>query len=472
MTRLATYALLVTLLGSFGSCRNEHAGVVGEPGPTLLRDLPEMRLDGQLVLLTENTSSSYYLYKGKPMGFDYDLMYRFASDHGLRLKVKVVENLNSLIKQLNEGEGDVIACNLAITEERLGQISFSPEIGVTRQVLVQRKEQKDDSEVSVPFIRNPEELSGKTVYVHPFSSYCRELIRMEGELGIAVNMKFVGEEYNSEDLLRMVSEGEIDYTVTDENKAILNAYYYRNLDISLALSDTQSIAVGFRSNSDSLRAAFANWMDLDNSKRFIRFTEKKYFGAVAEQKQRTMGEFSSLSGKSISAWDKVIKEQSEWLGWDWRLLAALIYHESRFNPEVRSFAGAFGLMQLMPETGERFGIDTTMTGAENIEAGVKYLRFLEDFWESRVENAEERRKFILASYNIGPGHVQDAMEIAIGLGLDPKVWDNNVEKGMALKAQPAYYRRPGVRHGYCRGGSVVEYVRNVLNHYEHFLQTI
>lgn len=464
--------MLVMILGFLYACREEHSVVSVEPGPMLLRDLPEMRIDGQMVLLTENTSSSYYLYKGKPMGFDYDLINRFASDHGLRLKVKVVDNLNNLINALNSGEGDVIACNLAVTEERKDLISYSPEITRCRQVLVQRREKEGDEEEGVSFIREVSELAGKTIYVHPFSSYCRELIRLEASMGIAIDIRFVGEEHNSEDLLRMVSEGEIDYTVTDENKGVLNAYYYRNLDISLPLSEEQSIAIGLRSNSDTLKLAFANWMSQENVKRFIRFTEKKYFGAVAEQKQRTMGEFSSLNGKNISAWDKVIKEQSEWLGWDWRLLAALIYHESRFNPEVRSFAGAFGLMQLMPETGARFGIDTTMTGAENIEAGVKYLRFLEDFWESRVENEEERRKFILASYNIGPGHVQDAMEIAVSLGLDPKVWDNNVEKGMELKAQPVYYRKPGVRHGYCRGRSVVEYVRNVLNHYDHFLQTI
>jgi len=473
MMCLRIYVLVIAFWVGFIGCRGKHFEEAVQSGPAVLRDLPEMKLDGQLILLTENTSGSYFLYKGKPMGFDYDLINRFAKDHGLRLKVKVVSDYNKRIELLNQGEGDIIACNLTIDEKRRGEIAYSPEINRTRMVLVQRKEQHGGEEEQVtPFLREPADLVGKTIHVPPFSTYHRQLIRMEAQLGIIIDIRYVGEEHDPEDLLRMVSEGEIDYTIADENRAVLNAAYYRNIDSSLPLSDELPIVAGFRANSDSLGVAFTGWLQTENIKRFVRYSEKKYFGSVNNQKVDALGEFSSVNGKGISAWDKVIKEQSKSLGWDWRLLAALIYHESRFNPDVRSFAGAFGLMQLMPETAARFGIDTTVTGEGNVAAGVKYLRFLDDFWKRRVESPDERLKFILASYNIGPGHVQDAVEIARSLGLNPKIWDNNVEKGMEFKAQPAYYQRPGVRHGYCRGGYVVEYVRKVLGLYEQFVQTI
>jgi membrane-bound lytic murein transglycosylase F len=156
--------------------------------------------------------------------------------------------------------------------------------------------------------------------------------------------------------------------------------------------------------------------------------------------------------------------------WDWRLLAALIYQESRFNPHAKSWAGAFGLMQLMPQTAQRFGIDTTHVEVENLEAGAKYIQFLERFWEKRIEDADERRKFVLASYNVGPGHVLDAQKIARKMALDPDVWDNNVADCLLLKSQPRYYQMEGVEHGYCRGEQPFAYVKHIYSHYEHFVQ--
>jgi membrane-bound lytic murein transglycosylase F len=446
------------------------------PGPKLLRDLPEIRSEGTLVLLTENTSSSYYLFQGRPMGYDFELIKRFAEDHNLKFKVRVIDDLNAMFDMLNNGEGDLIACNLTITPERSEYLYFSEPIMHTRQVLVQRKPENYKSlnakQLDTMLVRQISQLAGKKVYVHQFSTYYRRLVQIEGEIAEPINIRPAEGDFTTEDLIRMVADGEIDYTITDENQGILNAAYYRNLDVKTVLSENEPIAIAVRNNSDSLLLALNTWLSGKKTQKFNHFLEKKYFHAVNEQRSRFESDFSSLSGKKLSNWDKTIKEQSKLLGWDWRLLGAMIYHESRFDPSARSWAGAFGLMQLMPETAARFGIDTTQTEDANIVAGVKYLKFLEEFWLDKIPDPMERSKFILASYNIGPGHVQDAQFIAESEGLDSQIWDGNVEEGMRLKAQTRYAHMKGVKHGYCRGPSVAEYVRQVLLYYEQLSQTL
>lgn len=467
------------LFAGFWSCRpsNEHIIQSTETeGAKILMDLPEIKAKGTITLLTENTSSSYYLFQGRPMGYDFELIQRFAKDHDLKFKVKVIDDLNRMFEMLNTGEGDIIACNLAITEDRKSFLYFSNEVMNTHQVLVQRKpegfQSMSKAEIDSSLIRQKDQLAGKTVYIHDFSSYNITIRRIESEIGNAINIRLADGALSSEDLIRMVADGEIDYTISDENKAVLNAAYYRNLDVSMVLGEPESIALAMRNNSDSLLLAINTWLEDKKTSKFNKFLENKYFHAVSEQKSRFSSDFSSLKGKKLSNWDKTIKEQSKLIDWDWRLLGALIYHESRFDPNARSWAGAFGLMQLMPETAARFGIDTTQTEDANIVAGVKYIGFLEEFWKDKIEDPAERSKFILASYNIGPGHVIDAQVIAASKGLNTKVWDANVEEGMKLKAQTKYVNTKGVKHGYCRGPSVAEYVRQVLAYYEQLQQTL
>ena len=117
----------------------------------------------------------------------------------------------------------------------------------------------------------------------------------------------------------------------------------------------------------------------------------------------------------------MIKMYSDRINWDWRLLASLICQESRFNPDVKSRVGAYGLMQIMPETGKNFGIDITSSPKNNIKAGARYINWLHSIFDPKIPDENERIKFILASYNAGPGHVLDAMKLAEKNGMDPAI---------------------------------------------------
>lgn len=171
--------------------------------------------------------------------------------------------------------------------------------------------------------------------------------------------------------------------------------------------------------------------------------------------------FSSLGGNKISEYDEIIKAAAEQLGWDWRLLASLVYKESAFNPEATSYAGAVGLLQLMPVTLERFGVEDPNDPYQSLMGGVNFLKYLDKFWRERIPESNERIKFILASYNIGHGHVEDAWKLAMKYGKNPHYWED-VSHFLKLKTDPAYYRDPIVRSGYAKGHVAVNYVEDIL----------
>ena len=156
------------------------------------------------------------------------------------------------------------------------------------------------------------------------------------------------------------------------------------------------------------------------------------------------------------------------MGWDWRLLASMIFHESGFNPEAEAWTGATGLMQVLPSTAAGYEVTELCDPAENIRAGVNFLAYLDTFWQERIEDPKERLKFVLASYNVGLGHILDARALSRKNEADENVWDANVAHYLKCKAQPSYYNDPVVKHGYCRGSEPVAYVKRVLKRYEHY----
>ena len=139
-----------------------------------------------------------------------------------------------------------------------------------------------------------------------------------------------------------------------------------------------------------------------------------------------------------------IKKYSEEIGWDWKLIASLMYQESRFQPNVRSWAGAFGLMQFMPATASRFGIGPNSSNEQQIRAGVKFLMWLEEKFDN-IEDRDEKIKFTLAAYNVGLGHIIDARNLAEKNGSNPDNWDNSVDNYLLSKSDTEFYNDPVVK---------------------------
>ncbi len=174
--------------------------------------------------------------------------------------------------------------------------------------------------------------------------------------------------------------------------------------------------------------------------------------------------------EKISQYDKIFQKEVLVLGWDWRMLASIVWNESRFNNDVISSQGARGLMQFMPRTAARFGLegDDVVDPKKNIAAGVEYLIFLEKRFKE-IEDRDERIKFILAGYNAGPGHVRDAMALAKKHGDDPCLWNGSVENWFLALQESKYYNDEVCKHGFFKGRHTVKYVKNVFEQYYFYI---
>lgn len=431
-------------------------------------DLRKILKRNKLVVLAENSVSSYFIYRGHRLGFEYEILKEFAKEIGVKLEVKTVKNLDDMIPLLQSGQGDIIACNFTITKSRKKLINFSDPILRTEQVLVQRKP-KDWREMSrkqleSALIRDPMQLSRKTVYVWPKSSYYKRLSHLQRELGDTIILKSLNGDIIPEEAMEMVSKGFIDYTVVDGNVALINQRYFPNLDTKTKLSVKQRIAFGLRKQSPLLRKRLNTWLEEFMKTPTFSYIKHKYFYS-SSYSRHSKSKFSSIHGNRISRYDAIVKRAAKKYGWDWRLVSAVIYQESKFNPNQQSWVGAYGLMQFMPSTGPSYGVFPHSPPDIQINGGVKKLNEDYDYWKS-IPDSTQRIKFALATYNAGLGHVLDAQRLAKKYGKNPLIWDNNVEEYIKLLAEPKYYNDKVVRYGYVRGSETYNYVQNIFVYFE------
>ncbi|MDQ3045903.1 MAG: transglycosylase SLT domain-containing protein, partial [Bacteroidota bacterium] len=224
-----------------------------------------------------------------------------------------------------------------------------------------------------------------------------------------------------------------------------------------------------RKESPGLNQALNEWITKRKLSNENNLAYTKYFKKKKKTGGRGEGRFISLNNGRISEYDELIQQYSTKIDWDWQLLASLICQESRFSPTARSWAGANGLMQLVPATAKRYGLDTIDNTAEqSIIAGTSYILDLERFWKKHIKDKNERLKFVLASYNAGMGHVIDARNLAKKYGKDPNIWYDNVDYMLLQKSNPQIYNDPVVKCGYCRGQETYAYVKEILGRYERY----
>jgi membrane-bound lytic murein transglycosylase F len=439
-------------------------------------DLDRIRERKKLIALTGYSYSSYFIYKGTPMGYEYELLEKLADHLGVELEIVIVQDLNEIFGMLNRGEGDIIADNLTITKERDELVDFTAPHNLTKQVLIQKKPGNwrylSAEQLEKNLIRNPIDLIGKEVHVRRESSYYTRLNHLSDEIGGNINIVESAGETETEELIMNVALGKIPYTVADENIALMNKPYYPDIDISTALSFPQRIGWAVRSDSPQLLAAVNEWIfKMKKDPDFYVIYDKYYKGRRGVEYMVNCSKTSSC-GRTISPYDKMIIKHAKELGWDWRLLASLIYQESHFDPQAKSWVGASGLMQLMPATAESFGAVDVNDPIQSMKAGTSYIKWLDNYWKARVPDREERIKFIMASYNVGQEHVADAQRLAIKYNRDPQRWDDNVAYFILQKSKQQYCHDPVVKYGYCRGTEPFNYVNEILDRYEHYKKLI
>ncbi|HET9053979.1 MAG TPA: transporter substrate-binding domain-containing protein [Cyclobacteriaceae bacterium] len=465
LTRYLCFFLLFAL-----SCSQPNSTTL--PAPEVEIDLEAIKKRGYITALVDNNSFSYFIYKGRPIGFEYELLRLLAKQLKVELKIKIISGVENGIHQLNTGEGDILAFPLTVTKERTEYVSFSRPLFNSYQVLVQRKPDNwktlTQSEIDKNVVRDAHTLIGQEVHVMKSSSFAERIRNLSHEIGGDIVIVEDSANAESESLIKQVALGNIQYTVADHQIAMVNANYYPNLDVSTILSLPQQIAWSVRKNSPELLKVVDTWLMKIKKEPTFMVIYNRYFKSPRTSLLRARSDYSSLfGGDKISTYDDLIKKGAEKLGWDWRLLAALIYQESRFVTNNESWAGARGLMQLMPETAKRFGATNPDDPRQSINAGVNYLKHLDKYWAKNITDANERLKFVLASYNAGLTHIIDARALTKKHGGTPVVWDE-VEYFLLKKSDPVYYRDPVVAAGYCKCEEPVSYIKHVLSRFEEY----
>ena len=301
------FLLIVSALLSCDQSRKVNFAAL----PEVASDLDDIKARGYINALVDNNSVSYFIYKGQPMGYEYELLNLFAEHLGVDLKIKVTSGVDRAMDQLNRGEGDIIAFPLTITKDRNKYVSFSNPHFISYQVLVQRKPDNwrhmTLDAINDSLIRNPVNLIGKKVHVLARSSFETRLKHLSEEIGGDVLIQPDTNASESESLIRKVAMGEIDYTVADHMMARVNASYYPNLDINTPVSVAQQVAWATRKNSPKLLTAMNEWLAGIKKEATFMVIYNRYFKNPRTSLIRMRSEYSSMGGNMLSPFDRLIR---------------------------------------------------------------------------------------------------------------------------------------------------------------------
>ena len=445
------------------SCQSSKQEQAEEDDALQLIDLPLLKEKGEITAVTLYNSTAYFLYKMQPMGYEFELFKDFAHSEGLKLNIKVAKSSAHLVEMLEAGEADIVAFPIVINSRMKDKFIFCGKEREDYQVLIQRANKGDK------IIKDVTELIGKEVYVKPDNKYYDRLINLNEELGGGIHIKEItSDTISMENMIGLVSEGKIPYTINDENVARLNKTYFWNLDISLKISFMQRSSWVVRKSSPLLAEAINAWSSNKKGSHTYKALTKRYFEL---SKQPITAELPPIKNGHISSFDDLFRKHAKNIEWDWQLLASISYQESRFNPNSVSWAGAEGLMGIMPNTAKALGV--TPHELKNPDTGIRtgvdcLRRFRQGF--TKVEDPAEKIKFTLAAYNAGIGHIYDAQRLAEKHGKNPYIWEDNVAEYVRLKSEPEFYNDSVCKHGYLRGSETYFYVREVLERYEYYLK--
>src|SRR6266550_9005639 len=505
-TRLRPLVLFSLLISGSPSCKRKPPSLEAideidrrsnlpmvEP---ISRDLAEIRKSGSLTVLAPYNSTTYFIYQGEPAGYEYELLRAFAKDLGVALKMVVVTDPKSLFPLLNSGEGDIAAARLTppvgptVALENQSPVAFTRALYRTEPVLVQQDkppsaagegtqkalapgpaDESPEVDIQARLITRPSQLAGRTVSLPEKSAYRRTLIELSDEISGDIHVVEMGEKIQDETLAQKVARGEVQFTVMQKNLADLKEAEFKNLKVRPVLGQTHGVSWALRKNSPELMKELNQWIEEKKNGPLFDSFYKKYFIDRRRYLERVTSEYLTSTTGKLSEYDPLIKQYAGELGWDWRLLASQAFQESRFHPAARSWAGATGLLQLMPATARQFGVHDALDPADNVQGAVKFLKWLQQYWARRVADENERLKFILASYNTGAGHVEDAQRLTEKYGGNPQVWDD-VAYWLLQKSTQQYSTDAVVKFGFCRGLEPVNYVSNILERFNHYKQFV
>jgi membrane-bound lytic murein transglycosylase F len=435
----------------------EH--MVDETDRSFVNDFDQIKKRKVLRVLLRNNATSYFLYRGELMGFEYELAREFARYHGLRLEVVVPSSLREMSNWLIEGKADIAMGFLHPGDLQPGSgIEYTRPYHYARQHVVVAKNDP---------AKQLSDLEHYTISARLDGGYWRALENLQQRQGVGFNLGATENTIEVEQLIQKVASGDYQATLVDEQ--VLDIELAKSAAVKSVFALEQEIphALAVRAGNPLLKKELDKYIKRIYKGKFYNVLYQKYFKSKRSVQKLAQGRIADTPQGQISPFDKLVQKYADHYGFDWRLITAQMFQESGFNPKAKSFSGARGLMQLMPRTARSLGFKNVDEPVASIQAGIKYMDWLRDRFDTELPIAE-RLWFSLAAYNAGVGHVHDARRLAGRIGLDPDRWFENTETSILLLSQKEYSSK--ARYGFVNGEEPVNYVRNIKQRFEAYAE--
>lgn len=383
-------------------------------------------------------------------GFDYELVQSFADYLGVKLIITMRPTVELIFDDIEEGNADIGVAGLLYNKDRLQKMKTGPSYLNVTQQLVYRKGSTRPKSFN--------DIKGKLV-VMAGSAHASTLKSLAGKYPELTWQETT--EYTTNQLLEMVAEGLIDYTLEDSISVALQQRIHPEIAVGFDLVDDHAITWYMkRLNDDSLNAALLDFFNVSNEIDLLARLDEKYFSHVSSFDYFDTISFINAINKKLPNYQPLFEKYATTL--DWKLLAAIAWQESHWDPLATSPTGVRGLMMLTKPTAETMGVADRLDAEESIKGGAAYLEYLMQRLPVSIAD-DDRIWFALAAYNMGYGHMQDVRKLTEMQGGDPDRW-LDVKSRLPLLTQKKYYSQ--LNYGYARGHEAYRYVENIRRYHQ------
>ena len=421
-------------------------------GSAPLSLLEKIKLKGVLTVVTRNSPSTYYEDRSGPTGFEYELAKAFAQSLNVELQIKIADNFDDLYRHLHNNNAHLAAASITETPTRLALLSFSQPYKTVQEFVVYRR--------GALTAQSPADLNGARIMVAKDSGHSERLKSWQQEFPeLSWNESADTETI---DLLQMLANGHIDFTLIDSNEFNLLQAYFPSLSIAFDTDTELTVAWGFAKQHDqSLETAVNTFLNNLENTPFLASLSERFYGHLETLDYVGAQYFLRQTSAKLGRYKETFQEAAKKHQFDWRLLAAASYQESHWNPLAKSFTGVRGMMMLTRNTAKELGVTNRLDAEQSILGGSLYLSRLRDRLPEITE--PDKTWLMLAAYNVGYGHLLDARRLTARLGGNPDLW-LDVKETLPLLSQKRFYKE--TRYGYARGQEAVDYVQNIRRYYD------
>ncbi len=448
----------------------QHLSAKTPVGDPVDRNFEDIKESGVLRIITSYSASTYFLHQGMDAGFSYELLNAFANEHDLVLQVVILGPDDDPQNLLNSGDGDVIATNYNVTSEQKETVNFTRPYNIVDQVVVYAADLEDKPKTFGELSE-----SGLPVTARRNSPGYYHLNRLWHQ-GHDLIVREAPDHIDTESLLAQVADGRINAVITDDKTFHSAKNYMQGLATGPTIAEKDTIAWAVRKNSPELETQLNSFLRnhfwfTDNGKRvnrstFLNILEQRYFEESPKLEAYYNPESNYSNVGLFSSYADLVKSTADSLDLNWLLLTSIIAQESNFNSESKSWAGAVGLMQILPRYSTT-EYQHLYKPEINIREGAGIIKQHLDRYA--YLDSLNQWSFALATYNAGIGHMIDARRLVMEQNRDPNQWEN-VADALLMLMQRRYYQH--ARYGYCHGIETVQYVKQVLNRYQTYKKVV